>query len=411
VEVLLVSPWFPSPPFGGALIRVFETVRHLARRYQVTLLAPIDRVPSSDDTAALEELGAEVLPVRVAERGPAVAARLAEGLVRRMPFIQGLHYDRALAARVAKLTSQRRFDVVHVEHSFMAPYVDHVRTASSRLILSMHNVESRRFRREMRVMPWSLRRVALAADAALFGSWERRAVRRFDGIAVVSPDERAWVLQHAPGATVAVVPNGVDAERFTPSPIPVGSNHVVFPGLMNYPPNEDAALWFCDTVLPLIARRFPNVHFTIVGDKPTAAVRRLGERAGIEITGRVADVRPYLERAAAVVVPLRSGAGTRLKILEALAMRRPVVSTSVGAEGLDFGSGGVLVGDSPEQFADQVCTLIGNPLVGDRLGRAGRRVVENTYDWRICFRALDNLYERVCALDAAHSVAVNEAVQ
>jgi sugar transferase (PEP-CTERM/EpsH1 system associated) len=401
VNVLLLSPWLPWPPFGGALMRVFETTRHLSKRHRVTLLAPVSRRPEPESVAAMKEFCADVVALPVSEAFGAVLGRLARGLLRGMPLIQGLHYDSNLVRRLRQLTLVNAYDVIHVEHSFMAPYVAAVGAhRRAPRILSMHNIESLRFRREMRVASWGLRQLALWGDQRLFGSWEQRAVRQFDAIAAVSPAEQEWVREHAPNAEVAVVPNGVSVDYFKTAGHTSAGRSIVFPGLMNYPPNADAAEWFCDTVLPRILRRHPDVNFSIIGDKPSSAVRALARRPNVEVTGRVTDVRPYLDSAAGVVVPLRSGAGTRLKILEAMAMQRPVVSTTQGAEGLEVTHGmNILLADTPDDFANHVCALLSNRLLGDRLGRAGRRLVETTYDWRLCFPHLDALYDRVTRCD------------
>ena len=412
MNVLLVSPWFPSPAFGGALIRVFETLRHLSRSHHVTLLAPVDAPPAPDHLRALTDLGIEVNAVRVSEAGPSVAFRLARGLLRGRPLIQGLHFDAAMARELRRLTARHAYDVIHVEHSFMAPYVSWISPESTaRTVLSMHNIESLRFRREMHVARWGLRRLALAADHVLFGSWEDRAVRQFDAIAAVSSLEQTWARDRAPSAPVNLIPNGVNLKFFEPVQRTDTARAVVFTGLMNYPPNVDAVVWFCDEILPLVRQRYADVTFSIVGDKPTAAVQALARRPGVEVWGRVPDVRPYLANADALVVPVRSGAGTRLKILEAMAMRRPVVSTSQGAEGLDVKPGSsILIGDSAAAFADQVCALLANPRLGDALGQEGHRLVEERYGWPICFRGLDALYGSVARRPVLGDMAAVEAV-
>jgi sugar transferase (PEP-CTERM/EpsH1 system associated) len=413
VRILLVSPWFPYPAFGGALIRVFETLRHLSRRHDVTLLAPVAESPESASLDALRDLGIEVFAVQVSEAGPAVARRLGQGLLHGRPLIQGLHYDGTMARELSRLTSARAFDVIHVEHSFMASYVGAISTESqARTVLSMHNIESLRFRREMEVARWGLRRLALANDQYLFGRWETRAVRQFDGIVAVSPLEADWARTHAPGAAVAVVPNGVNLAYFQPVARTASAPHVVFTGLMNYPPNIDAVTWFCESVLPLVEERQPGVRFTVVGDKPAAEVRALSRHRGVEITGRVPDVRPYLADADALVVPVRSGAGTRLKILEAMAMQRPVVSTRQGAEGLDVTHDvNILLGDTAAELADGICSLLSEPSLGERLAREARRLVERVYDWPLCFRDLDALYERVAAMSTFREPIALEAAR
>jgi glycosyltransferase involved in cell wall biosynthesis len=165
---------------------------------------------------------------------------------------------------------------------------------------------------------------------------------------------------------------------------------------MHYPPNVDAALWFCERIWPQLRRRLPDLHFTIVGRNPDPRVVALGRRQGVVVTGEVADVRPYLAGCRCVVVPLRSGGGTRLKILEAMAMARPVVSTALGAEGLAITPGrDILIADEAERFATHVVDLLGSAERALLLGQAGRRLVEDRYGWSGCLAGLDRLYGRL----------------
>lgn len=395
MNVLLLSPWLPWPPFGGALIRIWETLRYLSRRHSVTLLAPLRHSDEAKHVPAVSALCERVITTRLPDRAPAAVARLTRNLVRGMPFIQGLHYDPTLARHVRTLTSESAYDVIHVEFSFMAPYVAAVSPRSqARRILSAHNIESLRFVRELQFTPPPMRRLALLTDHLLFRAWEERALRSFDGIVAVSAAELAWIRRHAPAAIVVLAPNGVDVGHFSTDEPPGSSRTIVFTGLMNYPPNIDAAMWFCDEVLPLVQREHPGVRFKIVGDKPGRKVSSLARREGVQVTGRVPDVRPHLADSVASVVPLRSGGGTRLKILEAMAMRRPVVSTVLGAEGLEVTPGvDILLGNTARELADHLCRLLTDAALGERLGRAGRQLVEARYPWPICLEGLNTLYQ------------------
>ncbi len=411
MRILLLSPWFPSPPFGGALIRVHETLRHLSRRHEVTLLAPVAQPPEPRELAVLTAFCRTVVAVPVSDRAGAVLRRLAIGLARGMPLIQGLHRDTNLAGHLRDLTSRNDFDIIHVEHSFMAPYLEAISPRSrARTVLSMHNIESLRFRRELTTARGA-RKLALLADSLLFRSWEVKAIRRFDGIVTVSAFEEDWVRAHAPSTPHARVPNGVNTGYFAPAPLPETPRTIVFAGLMNYPPNVDAATWFSDAVLPLVVARHPDVRFRIVGDKPTPEVRALADRPSVDVTGRVPDVRPYLADSACMIVPLRSGAGTRLKILEAMAVQRPVVSTSQGAEGLNVTHGtNILIGDTPAALAEHVCALLENADLRARLATAGRQLVERAYDWHSCFADLDDLYQSLTAIGDAADLGTAPAV-
>jgi sugar transferase (PEP-CTERM/EpsH1 system associated) len=398
MNVLFLSPWLPWPPFGGALIRILETLRCVSRRHRVTLLTLLRDAEQRQYVSHLNGLCEQIITSPLSDATADVLGRLSSGFVHGRPLIQSMHYDRNLAEQVRRLTSLNRYDLIHVEFSFMAPYMKFVSPASqARSVLVMHNVESLRFTRELRFAKGA-RRLALLTDHLFFRSWEEQCLRRFDAILAVSRLEEAWIREQVPAVVVECVPNGVDVGQFTPAERVDRSRTVVFTGLMNYPPNIDAVTWFCDVVLPIIHHTHPDIQFTIVGDKPTRPVLALAQRRGVTVTGRVADVRPHLAGCLAVVVPLRSGAGTRLKILEAMAMRRPVVSTHIGAEGLDVIPGRhILLGDAPEDLARHVVSLIESPELADRLGSAGRELVETTYDWSICLAGLESVYDSLAA--------------
>jgi glycosyltransferase involved in cell wall biosynthesis len=212
------------------------------------------------------------------------------------------------------------------------------------------------------------------------------------------------VLERVPEATVELIPNGVDTDHFRPldPPDPSAAQRIAFTGAMHYPPNVDAALWFAERIWPRLRRQVPELYFEIVGRDPDPSVVALGRRPGVVVTGEVADVRPHIARSRCVVVPLRAGGGTRLKILEAMAMARPVVSTALGAEGLTITPGhDILIADDPEGFAAHVLDVLGSPERAARLGQASRRLVDTRYRWNQCLEGLDRLYERLLGARAA----------
>ena len=408
MNILLLSPWLPWPPFDGARIRIFETLRYLSRRHRITLLAAVRHPEEEAQTAPLEDFCERVVISVIPDSTPAVLRRLALGSLRRMPLIQGFHYEANLARKVRQLTSQGVYHVIHVEFPFLAPYLAAVSPQSKApKILSMHNIESIRFARELRYSQRNSRRLLIQWDKRFFASWEQQAIQQFDGITAVSDVERAWVRQHAPATPVELVPNGVDTTYFSPTPALNARPSVVFTGLMNHPPNVDAAVWFCHEILPRLHRTHTDLYFDIVGRDPNPQVLALGERKGVHVTGEVADIRPYLAAGSILVVPLRSGGGTRLKILQAMAMERPVISTSLGAEGLEVQPGvNILIADDPAQFARQILWLLSAPQAAASLAKAGRRLVEEKYDWRTCLRGLESLYGRLLANPEARQTTV-----
>jgi glycosyltransferase involved in cell wall biosynthesis len=191
------------------------------------------------------------------------------------------------------------------------------------------------------------------------------------------------------------VPNGVDLDFFSPRDLTPERQTVVFNGVLDYRPNLDAAHHLVDEIWPLLAERFPDAKLSIVGRGEPADLRRLS-RAGVAVTGEVPDLRPYLASAAVVVVPIRMGGGTRLKVVEGLAMAKAMVSTSIGCEGVDVRDGQqLLVADTPEAFAAAVGRLFEDPRLAHALGAAGRARMEQQYSWELAGRRMEELYERV----------------
>ncbi len=399
LKVLLVAPWVPWPPHDGARIRILHTLRHLSGRHQVTLAAPVRNARDAAGLARLRGWCHQMVTAPLPDHPWRAAARVVAGAFRLRPAIESVHWSPALAAAIRRLTAAIAYDIVQVELSLFAAYVGAVDpSCRARTVLALHNVESLRFARELGRRSTLTRRAAIGWDRLVAPTWEARAVAAFHGVTAVSDLERRWVERAAPGAAVTLAPNGVDTEHFRPRPAPPAAPSVVFTGAMNYPPNVDAVTWFCDTTWPILRRQCPDLRFRIVGRTPDPRVRALGGRDGVAVTGEVADVRPYLAEASAVVVPLRSGGGTRLKILEALAMGRPVVSTMLGAEGLEATDGRhLLLADTPEQLTRAVLSVLRSPELARRLGAAGRRLAVERYDWSRCLAPLDGLYASLLA--------------
>jgi polysaccharide biosynthesis protein PslH len=400
LNILVISPWLPWPPHDGARIRIGETLRFLADRHRVTLVAPIYAPQERDEVANLERWCAGgVHTVAVPDGTMARLMRMSGGFFAGVPPVQAFHRNAAMRECIRRVTTNTAFDIVQLELSFLAHYLRAVnRRGKSKTVLSMHNVETQRFERELERAPWNARRLVLLADRYLFPGWEGRALRSVDGVVAVSEADAAWIRLQAPDAELRIVRNAVDVAFFEPRSMPVRSNSIVFTGSMDYPPNIDAAVWFADEILPGLRERLPQLRFVVVGRRPPAEVQALATRPGIEVTGVVDDVRPYLADALALVVPLRSGGGTRLKILQAMSMACPVVSTTLGAEGLAVAdSENILLADTPRHFIDSVVKLANSPELAARLAQAGRRLTVAEYDWQQCLRGLDDLYQSVLA--------------
>jgi glycosyltransferase involved in cell wall biosynthesis len=298
------------------------------------------------------------------------------------------------------------YDVVHFEFSHMAVYrgeraPDRPRVGGHRrrpvFLLDEHNIEYDIVRQTARAGGSAVRRLFSEIDWRKVYAEERWAWTRLDGCTLTSAGDQSTLRRHAPQVPTAVVPNGVDLDFFRPraGAAPREPSTLLFFGAVDYYPNTEGLLFFLNEVWPRLSARIPRVRLCIVGRRPPASV--LAHRGpDVEITGMVDDIRPYVERAAAVIVPLRIGGGTRLKILEAMAMGKAVVSTSLGAEGLDVVPGrDLLIADDAEGFAARCAELLDDPGRSDRIGAAARRVVETRYGWGASVERLSAFYGEV----------------
>ena len=387
--MLVLSPYPPYPPSFGAAARVYHLVRGLARQHEVTLLCFASPAERAELGPVLELCRA----VHTVDRpGGMRRPRLYQlwSLVgRAYSFYAG--YSLAMQRLLSATLGARRFDVVQIEFSQMAYYslpTDVIR------ILDEHNVEHALLEQISQRERTPLRRLYAAVQSRKFRRDELEACRRMDAILTTSELDRAALAPHVGKTPIRVVPNGVDTTYFAPGGTEQPAS-LVFVGAMNYLPNADGAVRFCEEILPRVRTAVPEVTFAIVGREPPAwLVQRSHD--GVSVTGTVPDVRPWMQQAAVFVVPLGIGSGTRLKILEALACGRAVVSTSLGCQGLEVTHGDdILIADTPAAFAETVVRCLRDPALRTRLGARGRALVERRYRWDVIGRELSDFHQEL----------------
>lgn len=384
MRILDISNLTPIPVNSGARLRVFHLLRRIAERHEVSLACHLWDAEEAERIGEMEKHFHRVVAGRV-HRRPAVrlVPEMARCLWNRRPPEVALWWSPALAAGIRKLVSEVPFDIVQVEEYFMAPYLDLLpRRYPALRVVAFHNIGSDQRRTFPGITASPLLKAWYFANARLLERWEPRLGSSADRCFTVSERDRGLLLARNPALRVDVVPNGADTKAFRPiGRAAEGLPSVLLVGDMRYEPSVDAAIHFTRNILPLIRRRIPNLEFWIVGREPSRAVREL-QGNGVHVTGAVPDVRPYYDRCFASVVPLRAGGGTRLKILEAMALGRPVVSTSLGAEGLDAVAGEHLrVADRPEEFAAAVARVFEEPEEARSMASRARALVESRYDW------------------------------
>jgi len=279
------------------------------------------------------------------------------------------------------LLDQQSYDVILCDFIAAAGVIPW--NCSTPKVIFTHNVEATIWRRHHEVATDIIWKTISWLEWRKMEGAERRYLRLADLVLTVSGTDRDAFASFLDPEKLTVIPTGVDLDYFQPKPGQEAENSLVFTGSMDWLPNEDAIFYFAEAILPLIKRRFPDVSLQVVGRNPSRKLQALaGSEKSIELTGWVNDIRPFLVRGAVCIVPLRIGGGTRLKIFEAMAMGKGVVSTSVGAEGLAVQSGeNILLADTPNDFAESVISLLTNPKRRQQLGTAARTMVQENYSW------------------------------
>jgi sugar transferase (PEP-CTERM/EpsH1 system associated) len=387
MHILWVKNELLHPLDKGGRIRTYEMLRRLRDHHRVTYVALDDGTLSSEQRERAREYCDElvVVPWRRATLGGArrllaAAANLASDL----PFALA-PYRSAAQARVIRdrcAGGPGAADVVVCD--FLTPALNVPEGLSRPVVLFQHNVEAMIWERRAAVATNPVVRWYMRSQWQRMRRVEREQCLRFDHVVAVSPEDAAVFRREYGVEHVSAVPTGVDTDFFRPSgQVARAAASIVFTGSMDWMPNEDGMLFFVEKILPLIRREVPEATLTIVGRNPTARVRALASAApGITVTGTVPDVRPYLESASVAVVPLRVGGGTRIKIYEAMGMERPVVSTTVGAEGLDVVYGThIVLADEPAAFARETVALLRTPERATQIGQSAAAHVRAHFGW------------------------------
>jgi len=364
----MVTKFVPFPDNDGGKQRVLAVARRLAQRADLVLCAYDD---GTADIAGLEKLG---IDVRSVPWRP-TAGRSVLGALATRSLSAGRFFSSELRAEVRAAAAEGPLDLLQIEYVQMAPLGRDVTAA--RRVLDLHNVESALMRSYGRTARGPSAAAAYT-EAALLAAMERKALRDFDTVVVVSERERDRLGAGLPG--LLVCPNGRDPDPSCPLE-PASTPTAAFVAALGWAPNVDAAVWFAREVWPEVVRRIPAARLLLVGRDPAPSVRALAS-SSVEVSGTVSDVLPYLAQARLAVAPLRSGGGTRLKILEALDAGRPVVATSVAVDGLeDLIGRGVVVADDAETMADVVSSLLDDPEAVSALCQVGHDAVLASHSW------------------------------
>jgi sugar transferase (PEP-CTERM/EpsH1 system associated) len=399
-EILFLCHRLPYPPDKGEKIRAWHLLDHLRRSFTVHLGCFIDDPRERRHEGRLEELCGETC-FKYIDRSPWSARNLG-ALVGGRPISLAHFRSPGMAAWVDDLTRRRRLAAVYAYSGAMAQYLPADAPEGCRRIIDFVDVDSQKWARYAETVTGPLRWI-YARETRRLAAFERQSARNSEACVFVSAYESAIFRDQAPesAAKVVTIENGVDTRRFAPDsdlarPSEMeGGPWVVFVGVMDYRPNVDGILWFCDRVLPVVRETVPGLRLCVVGSRPTRAVRRLARLPGVQVTGAVAAVQPYLQHADAVVVPLRIAQGVPNKVLEAMAMERPVVTTPAAIRGLGRVTPGrdIVVEETAGGIAQALAGLLGDPAGALTIARSARVRVCQHYGWDASLERLDRLMQ------------------
>jgi len=378
-------------------VKTWNVLKYLTQRHKVTLVSFV----RGDQSAQVRHLAKYCQSVHTVpmERGIVRdGLAMVRSLLTGQPWMMVRDDRKAMCNLIDRLSTEQHFDVVHADQLNMGQYAERVSGAFK--ILDAHNALWLLYKRLWKTTSPGPRKWLLSRDWRLLKSYEGRLVREFDAVLAVSRQDKA-ALQEAAGRPVEVVaiPIAIDTDEVSIVERETEPKHILHIGTMYWPPNIDAVNWFIRQIHPLIRQQRPDVEFDVVGSRPPAELLALNNTGqGINVTGYVKDPTPYQQRAAVMVVPLLAGGGMRVKILNALAEGIPIVSTTLGYEGIEVTPGqNILVGDTPEAFAAQVLRVLNDPDLGRWLAANGRKLVEETYDYRSAYRPLDDVYAQAAS--------------
>lgn len=403
MNILFLTTKLPYPPDSGGKIRDYNLFKEISKKHRVILLSFIEDEKERLNIEALEPLCKKIEVIREKNTSKlALFTMIFTNLFAEKPVTIAKYYSSEMQEKIRGIFSRDKIDLIHCSHLHMAQYVESIRNIPK--VLDEHNVEFFLIKRYLKEQRNSIKKMLIFFLQYLkLERYESAIAQKFDHCLAVSDTDKKNLESIAPNAMVSIISNGVDIDFYEPQHTKAQPDTLVFTGAMDWFPNEDAMLYFFEKIWPLIKRDIKNVRFYIVGRNPSNKVLNLPrQETGIVVTGYVDDVRPYIARSSVYIVPLRIGGGSRLKILEAMAMGQAIVCTSIGCEGLEVTDDeNILIADEPKEFAKKVVALLKDSGLRNKLGVNARRLVENKYSWDTIGKKLNEVYDKIVNLKEA----------
>ena len=391
MNILYLCHRFPYPPKRGGKIRPFNMIRHLtALGHRVTVCSLVRSAAEGEEGRGIAPYCAGFEMARV--NAPMQALRMVARLPLVTPSSMGFFHSPELGRRVRDLLRAQKWDLIFVHCSSVAPYVEQVRDVPK--ILDFGDMDSQKWLEYANYKPFPLS-LGYRLEGHKMRAAERRLAQRFDLCTATTRAEWETLESYGTGAATDWFPNGVDADFFCPTDQACDTETISFIGRMDYYPNQECMARFCAETWPLLKARRPALKLLIVGADPSPAMRKLGELPGVTVTGSVLDVRPFIRSSALMVAPLNIARGTQNKILEAMAMGVPVVTSRIAAGGVDAqAETHFLVADTPTEYCEAILQVLENPAERQRLAAAGRQRMLSHHAWPQSMHKLDQIIAR-----------------
>lgn len=399
-RILYLTQVLPYPLSTGARVRQYYVLRYLSQKHEVTLVSFVRPDDKVEHVEHLRTFCSAVYTVPMQRARWRDAWAVLKGLVTGEPFVIARDEIAAMQQTLARLMASERFEAIHADQIAMAQYGLMGRQHGLHTVLDLHNAMYLVTQRLADNEPHPLKRLVSKRETRALAKYEAQICEKYDRVVFVTDEDRAAIESQIDRYGVSIPP-----ERFNTIPIcadptdklpiaPVAEPYrITALGVMFWPPNAEGVLWFARDIWPKIQTQFPNVRLTIVGKNPPNELQALNGLGSIEVTGFVPDVKQILAETAVFIVPLRAGGGMRVKILDTWCWGLPIVSTSIGAEGIRIRNGeNILIADTVDDLARAVNNVLSNPRSAQRLRQNGRKWIEDNYDWRIVYSAWDKVY-------------------
>jgi len=392
MKILMLTSKCPYPPHEGMTIRTYNLIKFISNYHEIYLLTLIQ---NKEEMNGLEQMKkycklVYAAPIKANNDCFLLTWYLFKSLFSNRPFISYKYDVKEVRLKIRELVNKENFDIAHLDLLHLVQYENEIREIPK--ILIEHNIESvllsRRVKRENNL----ILKAFLYTQYIKLRKYEKIMCERMEHCIVVSEVDREALTSIIPGLKITVIPNGTDTDYFVNNEA-IKEHSIVFVGSLTWFPNINGMRYFIKRIFPIILNAIPDIKFYIVGKNSPKYTIPKRYKSYICQTGAVSDIRPFVSRASVYIVPLRIGGGTRLKILDAMAMKKAIVSTSVGCEGIEVVPGkDIVVEDHPVDFANQVVKLIKNPNLTESLGENARNLVENRYNWDVIYRKMNNVY-------------------